>query len=233
MTKQTREWLACFPSVSPRLQEHPNVPRRPNYTRGRAATSRRPARGAAVLPRAALLSSSVHAVTHTLTYDTHAACCSSTWAGRQSPALCRHGSKRETKSLGWWESAGWPVDFSMCVHFLTINPTVHLAQGVPVMLTMRLEETQHPDNYHPRGNYKEKPMISCHALSNSTNRLRIVASSQRFKHAFSLLCFLIKSCANWTPRRLATSNGVNQLGQIKNCLFPLKKTEADLVYKLN
>lgn len=75
----------------------------------------------------------------------------------------------------------------MCVHFLTINPTVHLAQGVPVMLTMQLEEAQHPDNYHPKENYKEKPMISCHAFSNSTNRLGIVASSQQIKHTFGLV----------------------------------------------
>lgn len=40
--------------------------------------------------------------------------------------------------------AEWPVDFSMCVHFLAINPTVHLAQNTPVILTMQLEETQHP-----------------------------------------------------------------------------------------
>lgn len=85
------------------------------------------------------------------------------------------------------ESIVWPADFSMCVHFLTINPTVHLAQGVPVMLTIRLAETQHPDNYHSGGNYKEKPMISCHALSNSTNRLGKVAPSQRIKHASSLV----------------------------------------------
>lgn len=163
------------------------------------------------------LTSSPHVVTHALAYNAHVVCRISPHTGRRSPALGRQRSKRETKSLGRWESAEWPADFSMCVHFLTINPTVHLAQGVPVMLTMRLEETQHPDNYHLRGNYKEKPMIGCHALSNSTNRLGIVTPSQQIKHAFTLVFFNKKdSCGNEKSRRLLTSNDVNQLRKIQN-----------------
>lgn len=83
----------------------------------------------------------------------------------------------------------------MCVHFLTINPTVHLAQyGTPVMLTMQLEETQYPLFLNnaitiSRGNYEEKSMISCHAISNSTSTQGIVPPGKCFKHVFSLILF--------------------------------------------
>lgn len=106
------------------------------------------------------LTGSPHVVAHALAFNAHAACSSSARAGSRSPATGRQRSRRETESLGRWESAERPADFSMCVHFLTINPTVHLAQAVPVMLTMQWEETRHPDNYHPRGNYKESQWLA-------------------------------------------------------------------------
>lgn len=179
--------------VSQCQQEHLNLLWRSNYRRRLLTLESPPTPSPAWWPPEPL-SSSPHVVTHALTYNAHAVCSSSARTGRRSPALSRQRSKRETKSLGWWESAEWPADFSMCVHFLTINPTAHLAQGVPVMLTMPLEQTQHPDYYHPRGNYKEKPIISCHARSNSTNRLGIVAPSQRIKQLF--LIKKKKSCGN-------------------------------------
>lgn len=52
--------------------------------------------------------------------------------------------KEKLNSFNRGRAVNGRVDFSMCVHFLTINPTVHLARHTPVMLTMQLEETQDP-----------------------------------------------------------------------------------------
>lgn len=132
------------------------------------------------------LTISPHVVAHTLAYNAHAVCKSS--AHRQTVPGTQPATFQERNQIagmvGEHWMAGW---FQHVCSFPDHQSHSPFGSGCTGDANHAIEGNPASCQLHPRRNYEEKPMISCHALSNSTNRLGIVALSQRIKHAFSLV----------------------------------------------